>query len=286
MYEQHFGLQKHPFTAKASGADVFVGPQTATTMAGLKKALQSQDAVIAVYGSPGAGKSTLVAKALDAVADTHRSVRIGRMSLDGADALEFLLEELGVTELPRGTIRQFAALREKLGQLESEGKRLVIVVEDAVLTGVDTMAEFEALTAADAGESGGAAIVVMGDERLDDFLKDRQLARLAQRIRQRHEIPPLSPAELRGYLAHCFRKAGKAFEEIFDADAAVVIHDLCNGNPRIANMICIGALMKATGMFALDAIDRALDANLPARQRKYLAINKQALRSGAAFNPT
>ena len=245
MYEKHFGLQKHPFTARASGADVFVGPQTAATMAGLKKALQSQDAVITVCGPAGAGKSTLVGKALDAVADTHRSVRIGRMSLDGADALEFLLEELGVTELPRGTIRQFAAFRTRLGQLEAEGKRLVIVVEDAVLTGVDTMAEFEALTAADAGETGGAAIVVMGDERLDVFLQDRQLARLAQRVRQRHEILPLSPAELRGYLAHCFRKAGKPFADLFDADAAVVIHDLCGGNPRIANNIVDAVLAAA-----------------------------------------
>ena len=267
MYEKHFGLQKHPFTARASGADVFVGPQTAASMAGLKKALQSQDAVVAVYGPAGAGKSTLVGKALDAVADTHRAVRIGRMSLDGADALEFLLEELGVAELPRGTIRQFAALREKLGQLESEGKRLVIVVEDAVLTGVNTMAEFEALTAADAGD--------MGDERLGSFLQDSQLARLAQRIRQRHEILPLSPAELRGYLAHCFRKAGKAFEEIFDADAAVVIHDLCNGNPRIANNL-VDAVLAAAASSGMSPVNGKFIAEVGSNQLGLVASGKLA----------
>jgi type II secretory pathway predicted ATPase ExeA len=275
MYEQHFGLRKHPFTAKASGADVFVGPQTAATMAGLKKALQSQDAVIAVSGSAGAGKSTLVRKALDAVADTHRTVRIGRMSLDGADALEFLLEELGVAELPRGTIRQFAALRQKLGNMEAQGKRLVIVIEDAIRTGVETMAEFEALTAADAGESGGAAIVVMGDERLGAFLQDPQLARLAQRVRQRHTIAPLSPAELRGYLAHCFRKAGKPLEEIFASDAAIVIHDLCGGNPRIANNL-VDAALEAAASSGMSPVDSKFIADVGAHQLGLVASGKLA----------
>ena len=275
MYEQHFGLRKHPFTAKASGADVFVGPQTAATMAGLKKALQSQHAVVAVSGSAGAGKSTLVRKALDAIADTHRTVRIGRMSLDGADALEFLLEELGVTKLPRGTIRQFTTLREKLGNMEAQGKRLVIVIEDAIRTGVETMAELEALTAADAGESGGAAIVVMGDERLGAFLQDPQLARLAQRIRLRHTIAPLSPAELRGYLAHCFRQAGKPLEEIFVPDAAVVIHDLCGGNPRIAINL-VDAALEAAASSGMSPVDSKFIADVGAHQLGLVASGKLA----------
>ena len=253
MYEQHFGLERPPFRARAAGPDVFVGPQTAATMAGLKKALQSQDAVILVSGPPGVGKSTVVGKALDAFAATHRSVRIGRMSLDGADALEFLLEELGMTELPRGTIRQFAAFREKLGQLETDGLRLVVVVEDGSVTGADTLAELEALTAADTGASGGAAIIVMGDQRLHGFLQDPSLTRLVQRARQHQEVSALSPPELRGYLAHCFRNAGRKFDDIFAPDAAVVIHELCKGTPRMANKL-VDAVLDAAAASGSDIV--------------------------------
>ena len=52
MYEQQFGLKKRPFLAKATGNNVFIGPQTAKTMSGLKKALVSKDAVVAVSGPP------------------------------------------------------------------------------------------------------------------------------------------------------------------------------------------------------------------------------------------
>ena len=245
MYEQHFGLKRRPFLARATGGDVFVGPQTADTMAGLKKALSAQDAVVAVSGPAGVGKTTLVAKALEALSDTHRAIRIGRMQLDGTDALEFLLEELGTGILPKGPIRQFAAFRELLEQLQSSGKRLVIVVEDAIRTGIETLAEIEALTAADAGESGGAAIVIMGDEGVADVLADSQLTRLSQRLRQRLQIMPLSLAELRGYLMHCFRSAGSDFDTAFDDKSADVLHSLSEGVPRVANYVAEAALSAA-----------------------------------------
>ncbi len=245
MYEQYFGLTKRPFLAKATGGDVFVGPQTANTMAGLKKALAAQDAVVSVSGPAGVGKTTLVAKALNALNETHRSIRIGRVQLDGTDALEFLLEELGTGPLPKGPIRQFAAFRELLHQLESSGKQLVIIVEDAMRTGVETLAELEALTAADAGESGGAAVVVMGNENVGEFLADAQLARLLQRQRQRLTIQPLSVAELRGYLMHCFRTAGGEYDDAFDDRSADVLHSLSGGVPRIANYVAEAAMSAA-----------------------------------------
>ena len=261
MYEQQFGLKKRPFPAKATGNEVFVGPQTAKTMAGLKKALTSQDAVVAVSGPAGAGKTTLVAKALNALSGTHTTVRIGRMQLEGTDALEFLLEELGTTTLPKGPIRQFTALRETLNQFEADGKQVVIVVEDAARAGAETLAELEALTAADAGDSGGAAIILMGNHTLLEFLKDPQLARLEQRVRQRHSIKALCAAELRAYLMHCFRLAGTDFEQVFDTRSADLVHQLSGGIPRVANKLVESAVTSAAAA-GLDRIPASFVADM------------------------
>jgi type II secretory pathway predicted ATPase ExeA len=214
-------------------------------MSGLKKGLASQDAVVAVSGPAGSGKTTLVTKALDALSGSHKMLRIGRMQLQGTDALEFLLEELGVAEPPKGPIRQFAALRAKFAQLDAQNVRVVVVIEDALRTGAETLAELEALTAADAGDSGGAAIVLMGDERLATLNQDPQLARLTQRVRQRLNIAHLSVAELRAYLMHCFRLAGSDFEFIFDDRSAALVHELSGGIPRITNKIVDAALSAA-----------------------------------------
>jgi 2-oxoglutarate ferredoxin oxidoreductase subunit gamma len=55
------------------------------------------------------------------------------------------------------------------------------------------------------------------------------------------------------------------------------------GNVRIANVICLGALVQATGVVSLEAIEQALDDHLPERHRKLLGLNKEALRKGAAL---
>jgi type II secretory pathway predicted ATPase ExeA len=245
MYEEYFGLNRRPFLAKVSGDDVFVGPQTAQTMAALHRALQVQDAVVLVAGPAGCGKSTLVAKALEALVATHRTVRVGRMSLRCSDVLEHLLEELGETDLPHGPIRRSALLREKLAQQESTGTRVVVVIEDALRLGAESLAELEALTAADAGESNGAALVVMGDARLGQLLPDPQLTRLAQRLQHCHQVRPMSDPELRGYLRHSLRQAGADFDTVFAPDVATTLRDLSQGITRVANKIVEAALSAA-----------------------------------------
>lgn len=55
------------------------------------------------------------------------------------------------------------------------------------------------------------------------------------------------------------------------------------GNVRMANVICLGALVEATGVVSLEAVAQALDDHLPERHRDLLDLNKEALRRGAAL---
>ncbi len=259
MYEQHFGLKKRPFSVKATGNEVFVGPQTAKTMAGFRKALAAQDAVVTVSGAVGTGKTTLVERSLDAIGSKYKTIRVGRMQMNPSDVLESLLIVLGVKGRPSGTIQRFTALRRKLKDLQDAGTRVFILVEDALRTGAETLAELEALTVAEAGESDGASIVLMGDERLFEFMKKAELAQLQQRVRQRHRIQPLCEAELRGYLKHCLRLAGGDFEQIFDARSAELLHGLSQGIPRVANTI-VDTVLTAAASQGVDRVTATMIA--------------------------
>jgi len=53
------------------------------------------------------------------------------------------------------------------------------------------------------------------------------------------------------------------------------------GNVRLANVVCLGALVQATSIVPLEAVGQALDNHLPERHRKLLDLNKAALRKGA-----
>ena len=245
MYEQHFGLKKRPFRASANCTDVFVGPHIAATMADLKKALIANDAIVTISGPVGSGKTTLVHRALESIGTNQKTVLVTRMRLDSNDVLELLLDELGVEERPNGTIQKFALFRRHLKKLAESDTRVFIAIEDGAHLGAETLAEVEALTAADAGESEGASIVLMGDEAMNTMLREAPLARIQQRIRQRLTIAALPLAEMRGYLRHCFRLAGRDFEQVFEPNAADLLHHLSNGIPRIANNLAESAMTAA-----------------------------------------
>ena len=55
------------------------------------------------------------------------------------------------------------------------------------------------------------------------------------------------------------------------------------GNVRLGNVVCLAALVEATGVVSLDAIKQALDDHLPERHRRFLGLNKKAMDKGAAL---
>ena len=244
MYETHFGLKKRPFRALAAGPDVFVGPQTARTMAGLKKALTAPDSIVAVSGPIGVGKTTLVRRSLEAVGKNQVIVTVGRIQLSHDEVLELLLGEMGA-KLPAGTVQRFATFRNLLKHHAEDGHRVFLVVEDAARIGIDALAELEVLTASDAGVSDGANIVLMGDAELSAVLKAQRLLRLKQRLRVCQSISPLSAREMMGYFKHCFRLAGNEFDVIFEQGTSGLLHALSDGIPRMANNLVESALTSA-----------------------------------------
>jgi len=52
------------------------------------------------------------------------------------------------------------------------------------------------------------------------------------------------------------------------------------GNPRMANMVMLGALIGATNLVSLETVAQQLDEHLSQRQRKWLEPNIKALKKG------
>jgi len=52
------------------------------------------------------------------------------------------------------------------------------------------------------------------------------------------------------------------------------------GNERMANVILLGALVRATGVVTLDSVVKALKKNLPERRHHLLEPNREALQKG------
>lgn len=53
------------------------------------------------------------------------------------------------------------------------------------------------------------------------------------------------------------------------------------GSVRLANVVCLGALVGALGLVGMEDVERALERNIPERHRGMLGMNFAALRRGA-----
>ncbi len=245
MYQKHFGLKTKPFGSNAEGPAVFVGPQQTQIINSLKKGLNAVDSVVAVSGPVGAGKTTIVSRALESLSPGRMVAKVGRMSLAPDEVLELLLTGFGISRQATGTIQRFAAFRRLLTERAAAGAQVAIVVEDAQRVGLDALVELESLTAADSGDATGANIILMGQLELNEWLATPALARLRQRTRLRQVIEPLTAPEVLGYLRHCIRAAGGDFDSMFDGGAVDMLYRCSEGIPRVINNLCESALTMA-----------------------------------------
>ena len=263
MYKKHFGLERRIFRGNAAGADVFVGPQTANVLGGIKKALSGPDAVVTLTGPVGCGKSTTAAYSLSAISGKNAIVRIGRFPLQRGELLDLLFDHMRIQHRPQRNNQKLTLFRQLLFNLAQNDSRMFILVEDAPFLGPDLLAELEVATAADTGPSDGAAVILMGDEYLRELLASKPLARLRQRIRLRRTLEPCTVEELGGYLRHCFRQAGGDFDKLFASPAVEQLHELSGGILRVVNNLVESSLEAAADAGAdvvgLELVSRIAD---------------------------
>lgn len=263
MYKKHFGLERRIFRGNAAGGDVFVGPQTASILTGIKKALSAPDAVVTLTGPVGSGKSTAVAHSLGAISGKNAIVRVGRFPLQRGELLDLLFDHMRIQQRPQRGNQKLSLFRQLLFNLAQNDSRMFLLVEDAPFLGPDMLAELEVVTAADTGPSDGAAIVLMGDEYLKELLASKTLARLRQRIRLRRSLEPCGVEELSGYLRHCFRQAGADFDKIFAGGATELLHELSGGILRVVNNLVESSMEAAADAKAatvnLELVSRIAD---------------------------
>ncbi len=55
------------------------------------------------------------------------------------------------------------------------------------------------------------------------------------------------------------------------------------GDKRMTNMVTLGALLAKLPVLTLEAVEKSLEKHLPARHKRLLSVNYQALQQGAEF---
>jgi len=247
MYLSFFGLSEKPFAITPDPRYLYLSERHAEALAHLLYGINESGGFIQLTGEVGTGKTTVVRTLLSRVPH-HADVAV--ILNPRVTPVEFLLticEELGlpIEAADRDSVKQMVdALNRRLLSAHAEGRRVIVIVDEAQNLSAETLEQVRLLTNLETPTQKLLQIILIGQPELRDLLDRNDLRQLAQRITGRYHLKPLSREETQGYVRHRLRVAG-ATGEIFTPGALRELHRLSSGIPRVINVSCDRALLGA-----------------------------------------
>ena len=247
MYTDFFGLNEKPFSITPDPRYLFMSERHGEALAHLVYGVTESGGFMQLTGEVGTGKTTLVRTLLLNRMPSNADVAV--VLNPQISAREFLIticEELGI-DLPRERDSMKAlidTLNRHLLDAHAEGRRTILVVDEAQNLAPDVLEEVRLLTNLETAKQKLLQIILIGQPELRDLLARNDLRQLAQRITGRYHLEPLSRDETAKYIEHRLKVAG-ALGEVFDPGAKHEVFRLSQGVPRLINVICDRALLGA-----------------------------------------
>ncbi len=247
MYTDFFGLNEKPFSITPDPRYLFMSERHGEALAHLVYGVTESGGFIQLTGEVGTGKTTLV-----------RTLLLNRMPAN-ADVAVVLNPQLSVVEFlaticeelhidvghNRGSIKaQTDALNRHLLAAHAEGRRTILVVDEAQNLSPAVLEQVRLLTNLETAKQKLLQIILIGQPELRELLARTDLRQLAQRITGRYHLEPLTREETAQYIEHRLKVAG-AVGEVFDKGAKKAAFRLSGGVPRLINVICDRALLGA-----------------------------------------
>ena len=247
MYTSFFGLNEKPFAITPDPRYLFMSERHGEALAHLVYGVTESGGFMQLTGEVGTGKTTLVRTLLQNKLPNNADVAVvlnPRLSV--VEFLETICEELGILAPEiRGSVKALVdTLNRQLLKAHAEGRRVILVVDEAQNLSRDVLEQVRLLTNLETAKQKLLQIILIGQPELRELLSREDLRQLAQRITGRYHLEPLSRDETAQYIEHRLRVAG-ALGEVFDSSAKREVFRLTDGVPRLINVICDRALLGA-----------------------------------------
>jgi len=241
-----YGLKWNPFSPELPGDGLLVTPKI-DHFAWRVEQLVQEGGFAMITGDPGTGKSValrIVASRLQALRDVVVGV-IERPQSKSADFYRELGDIFTVKLAPHNRWGGFKALRERWKtHVASSRIRPVLLVDEAQEMSSDVLSELRILSSADFDSTSLLTVVLSGDGRLPELLRQEDLVPLGTRIRTRLVTEAALREELLELLGHAISKAGNATLMTTELMDTLVEHSA--GNYRL--LMIMGAELLAYGM--------------------------------------
>ena len=239
MYEAFYGLNSKPFQLNPDPSFYFGSKQHRRAKAYLEYGVQRNEGFIVITGEVGAGKTTIV-RGLFASLDPKKVVAANLVTtqLDAEDTLRMVAAAFGVRVKDASKAEVLLALEAFLVHQTTQGKRCLLIVDEAQNLTARAVEELRMLSNFQFGQQALLQTFLVGQPEFRTILQSPTMQQLRQRITATCHIGPLLLDETQGYIEHRLKCAGSTGRPTFDSAAFEAIFQASGGIPRRINLIC------------------------------------------------
>jgi putative secretion ATPase (PEP-CTERM system associated) len=239
MYEAFYGLSSHPFKLNPDPHFYYGSKQHKRAKAYLEYGVSRNEGFIVITGEIGAGKTTVLRGLLNSLEQTN--IVTGQLlttQLDAEDTLRMVAAAFGFQATGRSKAELLSALEAFLLSHARQGKRCLLIVDEAQNLAPRAVEELRMLSNFQLGNHSLLQSFLVGQPEFREILQRPEMEQFRQRVSATCHIGPLDREETEAYILHRLKCAGSKGSPEFEKEAFTAIFSASHGIPRRINSIC------------------------------------------------
>jgi type II secretory pathway predicted ATPase ExeA len=245
LYLQHFGLREPPFRITPHTDFFFTGANRGPTLDALIYAITQDEGIVKVTGEVGSGKTMLCRMLLERLPENVETLYLANPSLSRQEILGAIADELGIPTDGKATHSLTRALQDALIERYAEGKRVVLLIDEAHAMPAESLEEIRLLSNLESKAAKLLQIALFAQPELDERLAAMDMRQLRERITQHFNLAPLRQDDVAAYIEFRLRAAGYHGPNPFTAEAVTMIAKISEGLSRRINILADKAMLAA-----------------------------------------
>ena len=239
MYETYYQLRTEPFRLSPDPRFCFQHRTYRKAMTYMRHALHRAEGFIMITGRPGTGKTTLIHDLLRTLKPDQAMVaNLVTTQMTADDLLRLVAYAFNLNPEGAHKVDLLVRIERFLKQQYQQGRRSLLIVDEAQDMDEDALEELRLLTNIQAGGQQLLQIFLVGQEQLRDIVNAPSLEQLHQRMIAATHLETLNRNDTEAYIKHRLRRAGWTGDPLISKEAYAMIQQHSQGIPRQINQIC------------------------------------------------
>ncbi len=246
MYESFYKFSAKPFQLNPDPKFFFGSQGHKRAMSYLRYGLTQGEGFIVITGGVGTGKTTLVRTLFSELAKENIvAAQLVTTHLEADDTLRMVAASFGLAHEGATKAAILKNLETFLQARAREGKRVLLVVDEAQNLPVESLEELRMLSNFQAGGRSLLQSFLLGQNEFKNTIQSERLEQLRQRIIAAYHLEPLDAQETHSYIQHRMNLVGWTGDPEITKEAHQAIFDATGGVPRRVNTFCDRMLLFA-----------------------------------------